>query len=165
MRHRGDFMSLWRLFLWSGADLWGEKRLNQRLLSDVVSDLRQSGISPLSPVQTGVWATKWGHNCKVMFVVRRRKASVLMNRPWDKKLAFEAWCWQLWGVWNGKPCQSIPHSASAVMTRSGRSLLLYFPFKKTFFLNVLSEPGARGVLCPFQGHFRAEALLAFQMLL
>lgn len=28
--------------------------------------------------------------------------------PCGKQLAVEALCWQLWGAWNWKPCQSIP---------------------------------------------------------
>lgn len=44
---------------------------------------------------------------------------------------------------------------------NGSGLLLYFPFKRTFFLNVFSDPSVKGILCLCSGYFRVEALLAF----
>lgn len=50
--------------------------------------------------------------------LRLRTSHVVSN--WQLRL----WWWQLWGVWNWKPCQSIPHLAWGATSGSG------FPFKK-----------------------------------
>lgn len=68
--------------------------------------------------------------------------------PCGKQLAVEALCWQLWGAWNWKPCQSIPTLGLRGMAGSGGGLLLYFPFKRTFSLNVFSAPRETGISPP-----------------
>lgn len=108
-----------------------------------VSDVKHSGMSP---IRAAVWETKAGSQQQGNVCGLKKKCvcayHVVSNwqlRPYVD--SFE-------GPETENLVSQSPHLAWGAMAGSGGGLLLYFPFKRTFSLNVFSAPRETGISPP-----------------